>query len=87
MMDFNRAAMLLHVVKESREYPRLAHVHNAAMQELEKMNAELAKPEQAPLPLRAPELPLKGPASPAQSGEGKRVYPAGTDDNDEPRRV
>lgn len=86
-MDFNRIALLLHVIKTSRDYPTLAHIHNAAMQELEKANREAAKPKQESLPLTAPELPLKGPASPSQSGEGKRVYSGGTHEAETERRV
>lgn len=89
-MDFNRVAMLLHVVKESRDYPQLTYIHNEAMTELAKINKKATPGESvsAPTirPAPRPELDLKGPASPVQTGEGKRVYPAGTSE-DETRRV
>lgn len=39
-MDFERAAMLLHVVEKSFQHPKLKHIHDAAMKELEAMKVE-----------------------------------------------
>ncbi len=47
-MDFNRAAMLLHVVTESMGHPKLSNITNAAMTALQKINDGEDRPVVAP---------------------------------------
>lgn len=47
-MDFERAAVLLHTIKETRDYPNLKLIHDEAMKELVEMNNDLIQAQQQP---------------------------------------
>lgn len=47
-MDFQKAAMLLHVCDKSKNWPNLRPLHDAAMAELMKMQEDKAEPKAAP---------------------------------------
>lgn len=63
-IDFNRVALLLHVVESLRQLPGLKILHNVAMKELEEMNNEEGQRKQ----LRAV-TPAAGPANSAVEAE------------------
>jgi len=58
-IDFNRAAMLLHVCDKSKNWPNLRKLHDAAMAELVDMQEPEEKPQPAPASIRRP-IPTGG---------------------------
>ena len=53
-VEFERVAMLLHVVEKSRDYNQLKNIHDTAMTELSLINELMIPPKPEPEPL--PEL-------------------------------
>lgn len=47
-IDYNRVGLLTHILDGTRQLPKLAAIHNAAMAELQAIADELARPENAP---------------------------------------
>jgi hypothetical protein len=48
MIDFDKAATLLHIADKAKQWPRLKPLHDAAMVELEAMQVPEPQPEPEP---------------------------------------